>query len=786
MYESWNPGTVVDDQGRPLVNGRVTVHVHDSYAIADVYTYEGNEYIPAANPQYLDENGRLEATLFVELGVYDVEIQKSNGDGTYEDYDNFEFGIDAKLEDYGRMEVDTVSDLEDLDPSIASAVVTVRSVPRRDYIWDANSVDTPDGGIVIDSNVEGDGNWILLWDSPYLPSSVYGVSPSDISNLGSLFTYPDYVGSMHLRTPQCVLLEQGAYSFNTVVCNKRLAVDKGTTWTGTVRTNQDIEVMGSHGAAIGNIYFTKRGCTAHSMWYADVEDFWHCNADIFVMDNDDNFTSKKLKTYVNLTGKTVHGPGTRVTEYVNGSCFFVPHTFSIPDGFFQSTDYVQLQSYKGDRLFRQTGAWDPGTIAGGNHVEYLEVPDLSQFADADRWLAVMIERRARLTAGQWDCYELDLQGRAVGDFTLGAGSFGILRNAIVTGNIALYGALTLYDCKAAISIRTDTAVVAGFNSEITFLVSSYHPAQVALVDCHTVVNGPNGFDPYDTVLSVTGGSFNGLVKLSNAHALSYGRANNVLFRDVQLDGQKHWRVQSISMARCTGDVMLDILPYFASVGTCLWDAILDGNRFVGQSRVWFGIFATAGSQVPELAGTCRFGTCRIVGNRFDGTDPYGIKRCHWHPFTGAPLLSGGDTWEYHGNSGNCPRLNPGFLSNLNNWPTTEGDSVKWRIYNGLFNIWCPYLVAGDGSVAAAQEPTGLNPYISNAVWAQFYTDVITDPIGHYLYGYRTYLDNASILASLNDENVNNSFVVKLGMGVGGPGVPTFNVGQTFFPGLAVV
>ena len=82
MYFSWNPGTVVDEENRPVVAGRVSVFVHDSNVLASVYTMEGDQYVPAQNPQFLDGYGRLQATLFAELGVYDVKIERRPGTRT--------------------------------------------------------------------------------------------------------------------------------------------------------------------------------------------------------------------------------------------------------------------------------------------------------------------------------------------------------------------------------------------------------------------------------------------------------------------------------------------------------------------------------------------------------------------------------------------------------------------------------------------------------------------------------------------------------------------------------
>lgn len=784
MRESWNPGTIVDDQGRPLVNGRVTVHVHDSYAVADIYTYEGDEYIPAPNPQYLDENGRLSATLFADLGVYDVEVQKSNGDGTYEDFDNFEFGIDAKLDDWNRTEVDTVEDLADLDPTVSSQVVTVRSYPRRSYLWDAGSVDTPDGGIVVESNVEGQGNWILLWDCPYLPSSVYGVKPSDISNLGAFLTYPDFVGSMSMRTPQCVLLEQGAYALGTVVCNKRLAIDKNTSWTGQIRTNQDVEVMGSQTAAIGDIYFTKPGCTAHSAWYPSVESFWHCGADTFIVDSSNHFTGTVLSTYADLYGKTVEGHGTQVTAYANSAAFRVNSTSSVPDGFFGKDDYVALMADIGDDVFSDFAAWDPGLVTAGHHQYYMQKPSLGKFKNSDRWLGVMLERRARLTQQQWNDYELDLQGRTVSTFSLPAGSFTTVKNGTVSGAINVGSStLVLRNMQASLHILAGSgAGVVGYGSRLTF-IDSTGLSEVQLDGCDTTVLGSAGWDPATVAVAVNGGSFDGVVKLSDAHAEAMALHGSVSFNGVRI-AQHGWRLNRIDMRGCECAAKIDLMPASGGDTYWYWTATLAGNRFTGNARVWFGACFASGSSHNELDGRMRLNWVRIVDNDFGGNDAYGIKMMKYNLSTHNMLMAA-DTgiWEYRRNTGRCPLVSVGAVPCGAGWSTVQSGMNIWKVYSEKWNIFCPYNNYGDGSYHLAQDGTGTgvsNVQVPYALWS----NLIGGEPETYAYAY----GGVGIdLPSIDDEDVNNLFIVKLAVGSGVAGVapPALDSGNVWFPAPGV-
>ena len=787
MRESWNPGTIVDDQGRPLVNGRVTVHVHDSYAIADIYTYEGDEYIPAPNPQYLDENGRLSATLFADLGVYDVEVQKANGDGTYEDFDNFEFGIDAKLDDWNRTEVDTVEDLADLDPTVSSQVVTVRSYPRRSYLWDAGSVDTPDGGIVVESNVEGQGNWILLWDCPYLPSSVYGVKPSDISNLGAFLTYPDYVGSMSMRTPQCVLLEQGAYALGTVVCNKRLAIDKNTSWTGQIRTNQDVEVMGSQTAAIGDIYFTKPGCTAHSAWYPSVESFWHCGADTFVVDSSNYFTGTTLSTYADLSGKTVMGHGTQVTAYANSAAFRVNSASSVPDGFFGKDDYVVLLADIGDKVFAEFshGSWDPGLISAGHHQQYMQTPSLDKFIDADRWVAVMLERKQRLTTQMGQV--LDLQGRAIKEgVTLLADAHGFLRlhNALVGGDISLYGAHEFRNVSGSVlAVQSSTLTAHSSNLNLDTSAGGKY-TYLEFDDCEVRVNPGLVLDPSDTAIYASGGSFYGTVKKSDANTEAYIYSQPVVFQGVRITAPATWRVSTITMRNCECAAKIDLMPMPGSDSYYYWTATFVENRFTENARIWFGACFASGDSHTELDGRMRLNLVRIVGNDFGGSDAYGIKMMKYNPST-YNMLMAADTgiWEYRRNTGKCPLVSVGAVPCGAGWSTVQSGVNIWKVYSAKLNIFCPYNNYGDGSYHLAQDGTGTgvsNVQVPYALWA----NLIGGKPETYAYAY----GGVGIdIASINDEDDNNLFIVKLAVGSGVAGVapPALDSGNVWFPAPGV-
>ena len=788
---------IVRETGLP-VEGRMKVYLHESDTYADVYTLEGSAYVQAENPQLLHA-GLPEASLFTDTGLYDIVIEQYIGeegqmsvespDSDFSRIDEFQWGLDFDPEQYVTNRVDTMAELRQVDPSLKAVTVLWYDGPGdcmpRTYWWDAAATNDEDGGYVIASDVSDTGRWILMWGDEMMPACVYGVSASDSANMNLLLNYPATVGSFLLKTAPIVRIPAGTYTTGvTYATAKELAFDRGAKFTGATFRCPKVTMLGGNSSYVADFVFTAPGMEAHSSWFRTVQAFWHCGAQTMCADSTNYFDDSALRTVASLSGITVKGSGSLVTSYVNGSYFQVVRVCSVPAGFFTANDYVRLGAGFGDEVFASAGAWDPGLISAGHHQQYDNEPELVRFASADRWLSTMLERRERMTPQFWSQTDIDLLGRTVSSFTLQAGSFSEIRNAVVNGSITLGRSVTLYGVKATLHASGSDIQVIAYDSELNFPAAQQGLTVVNLTDCDTTVVG-DGFNPADTSVTVTGGTFSGGIRLGDLNINSYTASYPVTFANVRFRTAWTWKVHYLRMTGCTGAIRVDCYPYADGSGFYTWNLYLRDNEFTGTGRVWFGVYATSDYPHNDLDGKCRFASVNILDNRFNGSDPLGIKRMHWHPITRNSLIADGSTWEYMGNSGNCPRLNPGFIPNAGKWPTTQGTNPAWRIYDGAFNIWCPYLGYGDGSIASAQEPTGINPYMTSAVFAFLFTNDLTDAIGHYLYGYRTYYAVTDI-ADLTDEDKNNSFSVKLAMGALLPSVPTFNVGTTYFPGLCVV
>lgn len=716
MMECYPSQVFVDDEMKPLVSGRLTVYNHDTNVLANIYSLEGQDYVAMDNPVRLDEAGRLGASIFAELGVYDVKLEKYNGDGTFEDFDNYEMGIDARLDQIGRDSVKTIEDLKDLDPTVCTDVVTVESYPRRDYLWDPNAIDMEDGGVVIASDVSDHGRWLLLSDCPYIKSSVYGVINGEITNINALFNFPRVIGSMNMITPTTIWLEPGNYNLDNVyVCSKRLAVGPQTQWTGTIQVPCDIEVLNrvAPETAYGNIEFIRPGCTAHSHWYKRVEDFWHCGADILVVDTDNHFSDSVLRSIVTLADKTVEGSGTAVTSYVNSAHFNVALTADIPDNFFiPSSDFVRISgSGIGDKIFRSTGSWDPGLINQGHHIQFDLVPDLDLFENTQRWLSTMLERRNRLNNVVWSDYTLDLQGRTAGNLYLGDTSFTAIKNGNFTGTITCAGYTTSFEnVQASLRINFTHANNAIYANHSKITIERYHSGLggINATDSDINILGAEGIDPCDCSIVMYGGSFSGIIKMSTDHCNAYLLNKQIIFQNVHILDGFSWRLNYLQMVGCYSSGKIDLYPA-AGGDKFYYNLLMSDNKFTGNFRLWITYYYDADHPHYEVRGTAvKFNMMKIVNNRFDTVDPHAIKMTQWHIAYLEPYMytnyydQNMGTWEYTGNSGNCPGMAPPRIDNYGNWTRHYENPLGPHHYygsNDTYYLFMPY----------DYEPGGANP-----------------------------------------------------------------------------
>lgn len=792
MMECYPSQVFVDDEMKPLVSGRLTVYNHDTNVLANIYSLEGQDYVAMDNPVRLDEAGRLGASIFAELGVYDVKLEKYNGDGTFEDFDNYEMGIDARLDQVGRDSVKDIEALKDLDPTVCTNVVTVEEYPRRDYLWDPDAIDSEDGGVVIASDVSDHGRWLLLSDCPYIKSSVYGVINGEFTNINALFNFPRVIGSMNMITPTTIWLEPGNYNLDNVyVCSKRLAVGPQTQWTGTIQVPCDIEVLNrvAPETAYGNIEFIRPGCTAHSHWYKRVEDFWHSGADILVVDTDNHFSDSVLRSIVTLSDKTVMGSGTAVTSYVNSAYFNVALTADIPDNFFiPSSDFVRISGTGiGDGIFRSTGSWDPGLINQGHHIQFDQTPDLDLFENTQRWVSTMSERRNRLNNVVWSDYTLDLQGRSCSSLRLDATSFTTIKNASI-GEIILAGYSTSFEnVRATLMVNsTHSPIITLHDSAIT--IPRYWTTGLSGIqstDSDISVNGPDGIDPCNCFISMYGGTWSGYVKMSEEHCNAYALSKEIAFRNVFISGDFKWKINRIFMAGCTSSNPIDLYPA-AGGDNFYYNCELHDNHFTGAFRLWITYWWNEANPHYEVTGSrVKINQMSITDNRFDTTDLYGIKMTCYHvkQYSYFCCTVPGDlnmgTWCYKGNVGNCPKMTPGTLNNRGNWATMYEESFQHTQYRKAadnFNLFVPYFYDRSGArlpdvPTRYLDPSNPNQQVLGIIHGEDFND-------SWAFACCWPVNGISTPENLENEDYNNRFYTNVWMTRENDSVPNWqNVGE---------
>lgn len=781
------------------VEGRLRIYVHGTDILATVYSLEGSDYVEAANPCLL-HGGYPELSLFAELGLIDIHVDRYIGeegamsvespDSDFAQIDVFEYGLDYDISGATATTVDTLDALRSANTELGMVTVKWYSGPGdcvpRNYVWDPDATNEEDGGYVVASSTSDSGRWILAWEDEVLPCTAYGVTAGNESNINLFLNYPRFVGSFSLVTAPRVRFVPGEYTTTTTLATpKEVCFDAGARFGSASFSCPRIFVFGQPTSYIADFSFTGNGAVAHSAWFRTIDRFWHSGATVLCVDALNYFTDARLLTWADLGSKVVTGAGTRVSSYVNGSFFRLDGDSEIPDGFFGKDDYVTLLTDRGDAVFSDFAAWDPGLVTAGHHQYYMQKPSLGKFKNADRWLGVMLERRARLTQQQWNDYELDLQGRTVSTFSLPAGSFTTVKNGAVSGAINVGSStLVLRNMQASLHILAGAgAGVIGYGSRLTF-IDSTGLSEAQLDGCDTTVLGSAGWDPATVTVAVNGGSFDGVIKLSDAHAEAMALHGAVSFNGVRI-AQHGWRLNRIDMRGCECAAKIDLMPASGGDTYWYWTATLAGNRFTGNARVWFGACFASGSSHNELDGRVRLNWVRIVGNDFGGTDGYGVKMIKYNPVTYNVLVSA-DTgiWEYRGNTGRCPRLSVGAVPCGASWSAVQSGANLWKVHSDTWNVFCPYNNYGDGSYHLAQDGSGTgvsNVQVPYALW----TNLIGGEPESYAYAYGGIgIDTASV----NDEDVNDLFLVKLAVGAGAPGVapPALDSGNVWFPCPGVV
>lgn len=258
-------------------NGRITIYENDSTDLADIYTYEGSEFVQAQNPIYV-VMGEAENTYFLRNKIYDAVIEEYRGDSSIPSGDlrstlwqqvaslklGFEYDPLTDNED-----IATVITIENLKNYNVGGFVKVigywndHDCEQRLYMWDSTSVNTPDNGLIVASNVSDTGKWILITNE-IMKSEYYGVYGTHQENLPELFHYNDLYGTYSLVSPKTILLAPGDYGDGFTLYNaggKKVVFSTGA----SIAEGSSLKCLSFEGT--GLVGFIRVGYDKNGQWH---------------------------------------------------------------------------------------------------------------------------------------------------------------------------------------------------------------------------------------------------------------------------------------------------------------------------------------------------------------------------------------------------------------------------------------------------------------------------------------------------------------------------------------
>ena len=657
---------IAQDTGLPI-EGRLSVYLINTDVLARTYTYEGNNgFVECVNPMLL-HGGMPDESVFVDAGLYGLKIEKYTGpegqmsaespDTYFEQTDYLECGLDYDPSTLTNSTVDTIEDLQDCDPALGTVTVlwhtTQGDCTPRTYVWDSGSRDQIDGGYVVGSNVSDTGNWILVWGDEILPCTFYGVIPGREENINLLLNYPATVGSFHLVTAPCVRFIPGTYTTNTnFFTDKEIVVDGGATFPSAYIECPRMRVIGKATTYVGDFGITGTGAEAHSSWFKTPGGFWRCGAQNLILDSTNYFASTQISGSISLANKTIIGNQRLNATYASGAYLQIESTTTIVGRVFSGSDFLKIVSGHGDEMFTTSGTWDPGTIANGHHVEYSTVPDLDLFENATRWVAVMVERRARFSAQAWQSFMLDLQCRRVS--SLNVGLFRDIRNAYCdTISVSNSDNDIVFRNVHATSAYVTCKTLSVYDSSLSFTTE---PSAIGIYLYDSRIDADNQWTSKTC----------GVIAERCYIGVPFNRVSDNVNRDAVLRFTEcNFKTnvgiysKNLEMYRCTtSNNAIKVYPYLEN-GSYKLFVRLENNSFNNNYAIELTKLDTVNGALDENCYDCILNVV-ILGNQFSGNEN-GITMRYWQNRSGQywtrtfiAQSSLDHNIAYAGNTGNCP------------------------------------------------------------------------------------------------------------------------------------
>lgn len=653
-----------DDEGRPLVGGRVSVYKHDSDILAEVFTLEGDIYSAAPNPFLTADDGRI-PTIWFEASVVDVRLEKRNADGTFEPLDTFQAGFEVEKAT-NASSVIGIDALKSVNPEVGMVKVVGyhndHDCPERLYIWDANCTQDPDGGVIVESTIGEEGRWLLVYDDEKLPSSFYGIVPgSNEANMMAFLGYPTNIGTYSIPTPPIPRFLKGRYiTAGTMITDKTLYFDKGAYFnTGSIECHSVI--IPENDTYVADFYFTKQN-VAMASWFRSTRAFFGCNAAILRYGKEDFFENRIISTAVVVNNATFEGSRRINATFTNGA--YLDMRFCVFDGirmFSPRYDYIRFNNMTWNQaaiLPLNISQYDFGRVTDGHRFEYLSTGnnslDIENFPNTEVYVAM---RAANESVALNPNRTLFLHNRHIANLT--STVFTEIHDVIVTGRLnvtsthATTGSnyLTLVNVECTNEVYIDTENLTTRNCRLRFFGEQGNIDTFTSNDSVLTKSGLNW--TRDTRFSIEGGEWSiGIVvaddDVTDSKSCSFANCD-VLSATLK---HKHLNFRKCNVVNCT----ITVHPYKDGdeyrTAFSATDSVFNSNNAIRfDKHASDDVYDTVHDVIPYIL---------MTNNSFTNASGIGLWIRFWsHPSVYTTYFKAGAntgaTIIYINNNGYCPQ-----------------------------------------------------------------------------------------------------------------------------------
>lgn len=668
----------LDLNEQPLVNGKVEILDPVSTNFLDIWSYAEDEYTVMTNPVILDVEGRATQTVFCDRIVY-CRVYKylgldENNHPIYEFVRDYYTGSNDNTE--SREYVVGIEDLKDLDPTINSSVNVLGyynafDCPMRQYVWDANCTQDPDGGYIIASDVSATGRWILVFSGEYLPSSYYGVYPGKVANINAFTSYISAVGTALTPTAPGIWFVPGTYDIETNInTEKRVLLDSNTCFLCNYFYCGHLTVKGTPTFNICDFDFRDPEQEAHSSWFKTMAGFLTCGAKKFVFDSQDNFQNHSIQnTNYPLNNKIIEGQARLPVTYPGSNARITFSNCVInAERIFNSTDqlgftYTDIH----DNWWTNPAEIDFNTkvFARSTAVNRIE---LDNFTNANAYVNAKTADGATF---------IDLAGRNIYNIAL-TGSVIELRNAYVDNQ------LTVNKSGADIYLKH---VKCGN----VYVTSRYLTIED---NCNITMSEPSCSAIWMNDSTIYGSSMwtnkNCQIRANNCFigfGLNWATENELdtaylEFINCKFQENVSFNVKRITMQNCiTTNNTIKIYPHKTNNVYYIGQVLLESNTFNNSNPIEFTKVDTIDGWAQDNVYEC-IAQWNITNNLFLGNNE-GLKCRYWQHRTGSNYEktfiadSQDNAIVYFGNTGNCPADTARGMSIVSNQ-----SYIKTQLYIG--------------------------------------------------------------------------------------------------------